>query len=322
MIDQTQQILSLLRERSSFLVVTHEDPDSDAIGSTLALTLALRQMGKRAVAYDQNVLPKYLTWLPGADEITRAAEPRSFEVVCVLDCGALERVGRLTPEITEHPRVINIDHHLTNKGFGTFNLVLPYSSTAEILFELLENLDLPLTAAVATNLYLGIYTDTMMFQNASTSSSALHACGALVEAGADFMTIARRVYIETTAPRLLLLSRVLSSLQIDAEGRIAGIVCTADDLHALGLGPDDLETFVEYPRSIIGVQAAYMLREDDAQGLIKGSLRSNENFDVSEVAVTFGGGGHKRAAGFKVQGTLRQIRSRLVEALRLLLEKN
>ena len=317
MIDQRNEILALLNSGSSFLVVSHENPDGDCIGATLALTLALQGMGKRAVAFNDDFVPHYLRWLAGADELVHTADPAAFDVVCVLDCGAPDRIGKLTERVLAHPRVIDIDHHGANEGFGLANYVAPTaSSTSKLLHGVLKFLGAELTPGIATCLYLGIYTDTNMFKNANSTPEAYQACGELVAAGAESMTVAKRVYIETTAERLQLMARVLSTLQIDDDGRIAGMVCTQRDLHEFNAKPEDLETFVEHPRAIIGVRAAYLLRELEDGVTVKGSLRSNDDIDVAEVAATLGGGGHVRAAGFRAKGTIAEVRALLVEKLR------
>lgn len=321
MIDQRNQILSLLQEGSSFLVISHENPDGDAVGSTLATTLMLRQMGKQAVAFNENAIPGYLQWLPGNECLVQSAVPQDFEVVCVLDCGAADRMGKIAEQVAQHPRVVNIDHHVTNQGFGQANLVAPQaSSTCELLHGLAKFLDCELTPDIATNLYLGIYTDTNMFKNANSTPEAYAACGELVAAGADYMQVAKRVYIDTSAARITLLSRVLSTLQVEDNGRIAGIICTTEELRELQLGPEDLETFVEFPRAIVGVKAAYLLREQDG-GHVKGSLRGNDQVDVAQVAKQYGGGGHQKAAGFRAEGQLAEVRVQLVEKLKEALEQ-
>jgi phosphoesterase RecJ-like protein len=314
------QVLALLRGGASVLTITHENPDGDAIGALLSVTLALRDLGRRVTAYDVDKMPGYLTWLPGADLLANQADPAAFEVICVVDCATPERMGPLSAAVLAHPRVVNVDHHVTNRGYGTANWVLSSaSSSCEILFSLLRQLPADITPAIATNLYLGIYTDTTMFQNSAVTPGAYEACAKLVDLGADHLAVARRVYIDTSAARLLLLGRVLSTLQLDADGRVAGVICPKKNLEELNLMPDEMETFIEYPRAIIGVRAAYLLREVDGRGLIKGSLRANGDLDVSQVAAKFGGGGHKKAAGFRAQGTLADVRAQVVALLRQLL---
>jgi phosphoesterase RecJ-like protein len=311
------KVIAMLRAARSVLVVTHENPDGDAIGGLLGLTHALRNLGKQATPYDVDRMPGYLTWVPGAAWLTNDADLAAYDAVCVLDCGAANRMGPRWQEILAHPRVVDVDHHPTNEHYGAANLVEgTASSTSEILCRLLPELGAAITPAIATLLYLGIYTDTTMFQNSATNPAALRACGDLVAAGADFQTVARRVYIDTSAARLAMLGRVLATLQVDDGGKIVGMVCRKKDLDELGLGPDDLETFVEHPRAVIGAGVAYMLREVDGAGLVKGSLRAIADIDVSLVAGRFGGGGHKKAAGFRAKGTLAEVRAQLIEYLR------
>lgn len=321
MTNDLERVIHFLRTGSSFLIVTHENPDGDAIGASLALTLALQSLSKKAVAYDVHPLPKYLRFLPGAANLTQEADPAAFDTICILDCGAPARTGPLKESLLAQPRVVNLDHHLTNEGYGSANLVEPKaSSTCEILSGVLRELGVTLTPAIATNLYLGIYTDTMMFQNSASNPNAYRICGELTAAGADFMAVARRVYIDTSAERLLILGRALNSLQVHDDGRIAGLVCRRQDMLELGITPDDMETFVEYPRSIVGTQVAYLLREERDSERVKGSFRANIDVDVAKVAAKLGGGGHKKAAGFRVEGRLDEVRARVIELLREALE--
>lgn len=322
MIDQRDAIVDVIRNHQAFLVITHENPDGDAIGSALALSLALRQLGKQAVAYNVHPMPNYLTWLPGAELLADTADPAQFDALCVLDCGATKRVGPHEATIMAHPRIVNIDHHATNDGYGCANLVdSKASSTCELLFGVLRDLGVTITADIATNLYLGIYTDTMMFQNSASCPNAFRVCGDLMEAGADFLKVARKVYIESSAARLRMLGRVLATLRLDRDGRIAGVYALRKDLEEFGLGPDDLEVFVEYPRSVIGAEVAYLLREEDDKHMVKGSLRASVDVDVSAVAAQLNGGGHKKAAGFKIEGSLEEIRERVVNLLSEALDK-
>ncbi|MDP8221894.1 MAG: bifunctional oligoribonuclease/PAP phosphatase NrnA [Candidatus Lernaella stagnicola] len=322
MINQRNELLAMIRDGESFFVTCHENPDGDAVGAALALALALRSQGKQAVVYNVDEMPNYLTWLPGADLLVQEANPADFDTICILDCGASHRVGPQKAAIMAQPRLINVDHHITNDGYGHANVVLPKSSsTCEILYDLMVEWGVQITPEIATNLYLGIYTDTMMFQNAASCPNAYKVCGELVAAGADFLRVAKRVYIDSSAQRLLLLGRVLSTLRLDCDGRIAGVHALRRDLEELGLGPDDMEVFVEYPRSVIGAEVAYLLREEDDKGLVKGSLRASNDVDVSEIAKQLNGGGHKKAAGFRVEGSLEEIRRRVVLMLTEALER-
>jgi bifunctional oligoribonuclease and PAP phosphatase NrnA len=316
MIDQRDRIVAMVRENESFMVFAHENPDGDAIGATLALALGLKKLGKRVTAYNVHAMPNYLTWLPGAELLTDQAVPEEHDVVWFLDCGAKDRVGEPAERILAQPKIANVDHHITNEGYGHANFVNPKaSSTCELLYYVMQELGVEIDAAIATNLYLGIYTDTMMFQNSASCPGAFRVCGDLMEAGADFLTVAKRVYIDSSAERLLLLGRVLSTLRLDRDGTIAGVYATRRDMEELGLGPDDMEVFVEYPRSVIGAKVAYLLREEDDKGQVKGSLRASISVDISTVAAKLGGGGHKKAAGFRTAGTLEEVRGRVVALL-------
>lgn len=310
-----ETISDLIRSNQRFFICAHENPEGDAIGATLGLGLALASAGKEVVVYNPDGIPSNLQFLPKQDTVVhRLPEPFDFEVILVLDCGELERVGTAATRLAGHPRLVNIDHHQTNSRFGVVNWVDPQtSSTGEMIFQLLENLDVPVRSDAALCLFTAIYTDTMALSTPSASPETFRVCGELVRIGIDTRQVSVEYYFKQSERRVRLLARALSSLRIENGGRIAGITLTASDLKATGATPDDLEGFVEFPRNIEGVDVAYLLREQD--GKTKGSLRSSTAVDVAAVAESLGGGGHARAAGFRTQGALEDVRAQLIQKL-------
>ena len=311
-----RKINELIEENERFLITAHERPDGDAAGSTLCLCHVLNDMGKTAVAYLEDPIPRHLTFLVGADKVlTELPDPDEFDAVFVLDCGEFSRVGKQADRLAGHPNLVNIDHHKSNDGYGSLSLFDPEaSSTGELIWEIIEAGDLPVGKNAAMALYTAIYTDTTSFRNANSTPQSYRICGKLVARGADPVMVADEFYINQTESRVRLLGRAIASLIVEPGGKIAGVLVTQKDLDECQAGPDELEGFVEYPRSILGVQAAYLLREVSPQ-MVKGSLRSSNPVDVAEVAQSFGGGGHIRAAGLRTEGTLEQVRKNLVQKL-------
>jgi phosphoesterase RecJ-like protein len=308
-----------VRDCRRALVVSHEHPEGDAIGSTLALALALAETGKEVVAYNVDGVPETFAFLPGADRVVREIESADpFDVVFLVDCGAFDRGGkRITDLLAAHRNVVNIDHHATNERFGRWNVVVSdASSTGEIVHRVLTEAGIEISPDVATNLYTAILTDTGSFQNGATGPAALRACADLIEAGADPAAIADRVYFAFPARRQRLLGAVLSTLRLDAGGRIASMVVTRAMMEELGANPADLEGFVEELRRVRGATVALLIRQDD-ELVQKASMRSRDGFDVAEIASVLGGGGHKAAAGCTLRGvSIDEARARMIEEIR------
>ncbi|MCK9362929.1 MAG: bifunctional oligoribonuclease/PAP phosphatase NrnA [Syntrophales bacterium] len=312
-----QQIGELIQQHQTFLIAAHERPDGDAIGSTLALYNMLRGMGKDAVVYNQDSTPENFLFLPGSDLITRKLPPvENFEVAAILDCGELERIGKEAAQIAKITQLVNIDHHVANGGFCDVCLLdADASSTGELIFRLARHLEFPLTSEIATCLYTAIVTDTGGFRYGNTRRDALLAAAELVEKGANPQWISENVYESDHPGRIRLLAMVLPTLTLEEEGRVGSLVVTQKALAEAGALPDHAEGFVDFPRSIRGVEIS-LLYSELVDGRFKISLRSKGKANVERVARFFGGGGHVNAAGFRVSGELSEIRRRVSEAIR------
>ncbi|MBW6484929.1 MAG: bifunctional oligoribonuclease/PAP phosphatase NrnA [Syntrophobacterales bacterium] len=312
-----QQIGELIRQHQTFLIAAHERPDGDAVGSTLGLYNMLRGMGKDAVVYNQDSTPENFLFLPGSDLITRDLPPvENFEVAVILDCGELERIGKEAAQIAKITRLVNIDHHVANGGFCDACLLdADASSTGELIFRLARHLEFPLTSEIATCLYTAIVTDTGGFRYGNTRRDALLAAAELVEKGANPQWISENVYESDHPGRIRLLAMVLPTLTLEEEGRVGSLVVTQKALAEAGALPDHAEGFVDFPRSIRGVEIS-LLYSELVDGRFKISLRSKGKANVERVARFFGGGGHVNAAGFRISGELSEIRRRVSEAIR------
>lgn len=308
------RMVALLKTVHRVAVLSHINPEADCIGAALGLTLALREQGRTAVAYNADPMPRALCFLPGAVDFVKADRlPGGLDCVVVVDSSNPERVGGLLNGVAAP--VLNVDHHKGNTRFGTLNWVVPEASAAgEMVFHLLRALEHPISPAVATNLYAAVLTDTGSFHYKNTTPEALRVAAALVEAGAVPAQISASLYAQRDAGELRLLSRCLSTLQRSRDGRIAWMEVSAADLAEAGLGQDALEGFIDYPRSIAGVEVALLIRGLGGDGT-RVSLRSRGRADVAAVAATFGGGGHHDAAGCLVPGELAAARGALLAAV-------
>ncbi len=312
-------VCRVLTEKDRFLIACHENPEGDAIGSELALALALRKMGKTATVLNADPVPGNLRFLPGAETVVSTEDGAGYDVAVVVDCGSPERTGRVGAELRKCPLMINIDHHRTNGDRGDLALVDPdAAATGLLIHRVLTALRYDIDPDVAVNLYVAVLTDTGSFHYSSASPEAFEVAGDMIRRGVDPWGVAEQVYETQSAGRLRLLGRVLGSLEIASGGRVASIATTRTDLSEFAEGKDALEGFINYPRSIVGVEVAVSFREEERGG-IRVSFRSKGRVDVSAVAARFGGGGHRNAAGCTVPGTLAEVRRKVTEALEAVL---
>lgn len=300
-----------------FLVSSHVDPDGDAVGSCLGLALALRRMGKAAEVILDQPLPGSLRFLPGSDDVRSAAEvSRGYDAAFVLDCSSLDRTGAVGERcLNPGAHVAVIDHHWGDEGFGDPRLVNPEASaTAELVYELVELLGIPIDPEIAECLYTGIVSDTGGFRYANTSPRSLRIAARLVERGARAARVAEALYATKTAPSLRILGLALASLETRSGGQVGAMTISLEMFGRAGATPEDADGIVQYAKSLVGARVGVLIQEVGAQD-IRASLRSDGTVDVNEVASRFGGGGHRNAAGLRVRGGLEQVRNDLFEAI-------
>lgn len=315
---------ALVAAARSIVITTHINPDGDGIGAGLALALALEAQGRQVrflcpspVASLYAFLPRFALIQPLTDAAAAAALPPA-DLVISCDAGDKERLGAVWP--LRRGTLINLDHHATNTRFGDCNLVDEAAESSGVVAAgLLEALGAALTPAIAECLYTTIVFDTGRFMHGNTTAHTFRFAARLLDCGIDAAAINRRLTYTRTPKDLELQRLALAHLAVDAaEPRLAGI---ALDLAAIGqVGePEDWGELVELPRSLLGNQAAYLVRERrerDGKVVCKASLRSNPPLAVGPVAQGYGGGGHLQAAGCTIPGTLAEVMPGLLERLR------
>ncbi len=292
-----EQVADVIRSKKRFVVTTHMSPEGDALGSSLALALALRGQGKDAEALNIDPVPFFLKFLPTEGVFRRTDRiGEGTEAVFVVDCGDVTRTG-LLERAGAHPLIVNIDHHVTNTKFGAVNWIRPEATaTGEMIYDLLEHLRYPLTQEIATCLYTTLLTETGGFRYSNTTQRSLEVAAGLIGAGVDAGAVAQNLYMVNSFERLKLLGNVLLKMDRHPSGKFAWVTITRADFEATKTTAEDTEEFVNYPRSIRDVEVAVLFREIDA-GSCKVSFRSKGKVDVARLALQFGGGGHSRAAG-------------------------
>jgi bifunctional oligoribonuclease and PAP phosphatase NrnA len=308
-----QAVAEALRARDRFLLVTHENPDGDALGSILATKLALDRLGKDSVMFlaGQGSLPLEYSFMDLSELRRDLPEDAADRVLVALDCANDRRTG-LDPELLERvPLTIDIDHHHDNNRFGRLNLIVPdASSTGEIVRDLLRELDVELTPQIAESLYIALVTDTGRFQYTNTTPKALRLAAELVEAGVDVHRVFEGIYESLDFAKLKLLARALERARVYEGGRLVVSHLVRTDFHELGVGEEYAEGVIDYLRAVDGADMAAAIREPpeppDAPRRI--SLRaSHDELDVSAIARKAGGGGHRQAAGFSSTKSIDEI---------------
>ena len=312
-----RRIAEEIRGRRSFLISTHQNPEGDAIGSVLALGLALKSLGKEALILTQDPVPEVLAFLPGSGEIVHQAPVnRGFDIALAVDCGDRPRLGEEFSKVQGIGKIINIDHHVSNGFFGDLNLIDPKaSSAAEIIYDLIQALPAPFTREVAENIYTGLLTDTGSFHYSNTSPKTFSVARACMLAGVDPWEVSQKIYDTQPLPRLRLLPRVLDTLELLENGRVSSMVVTQQMLKETVATVAMTEDFINFARSVQGVEVALLFREVTSRKY-RVSMRSRRAVDVARIAGQFQGGGHPAASGCTVEGSLSEVRTQVLEVVK------
>jgi phosphoesterase RecJ-like protein len=302
----------LCGQNERFLVISHARPDGDAYGSTLGLGLALRALGKDVIVANTDGMAASFAFLPGSGTIVPApASPEPDRVIIAVDCADRKRLGPASEAWNRAPDV-NIDHHVSNPGYAKLNLIDPVApATAQVLFEIIEALGWPLTPEIASNLYVGLMTDTGCFRYRQTTARTFAVATRLVEAGANPTDLAESCFQSFRPERLLLLREVLNALHFDNHGRIAWFYLEPETYARSGATSDETEGLIEYLQAVRTVEVAFVL-ETMPDGLTRASLRSRGLVDVQKICAEFGGGGHRLAAGLRTKLDLPTLEKRLL----------
>ena len=307
-------IIDLLINYDNFLIISHVSPDGDTLGSAAALCLALESVGKKVILGLDAEVPKKLSFLNKLVKFYKPDDINAENIQCAIavDTATKKRMGRLADIFSCIKIKINIDHHLTNEKFAHENLIVEKASTGEIIFDLLNKLNISITEDIADCLFAAISTDTNNFVYSSVTADTFYTAAKLSELGASISELCEQIYYKRSFGATRLISLGLSRIKLFCNGKISATYMCLKDIEECGAKREDCDVLVNYCREIDGVEIAIFINEmpDDT---FKISLRSNRFVDVSAISVKYGGGGHKRASGHVMSGTVDEILKQMLK---------
>lgn len=311
------ELKKIIKNNSTFFILSHVNPEPDTIGAALSFYHYLKGIGKKAVVFNADGVPKFMKFMPHADSVSTVVPRRRFDVAISVDAGGVDMLGDDFDKLRKG-MLVNIDHHRTNTQFGDLNIVDSCASAAcELLYVLFKKMKIPVDSTISSLLLAGIVYDTGSFRYRNTTAKTLRITSELIKYGCDIAGIAEKLYENQSLGRLKLLEMMLNTLELSPDGRIASIELTKNMYEATGTTREDAEGLIDYPKSISGVAVAVLFREAD-DNKYKVSLRSKQDINVADIAEELGGGGHINAAGCTMNGKLLDIKNRV---LNLVVEK-
>ncbi len=310
-IEFLKELVHLINESNKIAVLTHTSADGDALGSCLAMGLAMEYLGKKVSVFIEEPVPKTLDFLPGQHLISENHK-EMFELAVCLDTSDLKRLGTRADIYNSAIKKINIDHHTTNtiEADGIW-INQKASATGEMVYYLVKALDVPMNRDIAIGLYTAIVTDTGGFRYSNTNQESHLISAELLTYGIPFANIAKKVFDIVSHSKLYLLKKAMQNLTLYYNGKVAVSWLDNKDITPVNAQSDDFEGLVNIGRNLEGVEVSLFLREEQP-GHFKGSLRANEYVDVAKISSIFSGGGHKLAAGFSIDGMLDEIIQKVI----------
>jgi phosphoesterase RecJ-like protein len=303
-------IINEIKKADTIVLLSHLAPDGDALGTLTGMYKALKKLGKEVYAFIDDQLPDLYSFLPNIDKISFPFDVEA-DLALIFDCAEKGRLGAAEKFLQSCPVTANIDHHISNTLYAKLNYVdTNAAATAEIAYQIVKLLGLDFDKEMATSFYTAILTDTGGFTYESTTSMTHHIAGDLINNGADFTLVAEKVFNSLKFNKAKLLGRALNSLTLYKDGLVSYMEILKRDFEETGTDLSHLENIITYGRNIEGVEVAVLLVEKD--GEVKISLRSKNRVDVNKIASFFGGGGHVRASGCTIKGSIEEARGKIL----------
>lgn len=297
-------------------IFSHTHPDGDTIGGVLALKSGLEKLGKTCDCFCDCAIPEKFSFLRAADAFALSPQ-RKYDLYVAVDCGELARLGENAACFAQKRNTVNIDHHhLSNDNFAELNYVKNYSSTCEIIFALLKRLNVPLDRDIATCLYVGLSTDTGNFAHSNTNADTFSCAQQLIAHDIDVAGLNFLLYRNTSFERTMLLGKVISRMRRYCEDRLSLIFTLTTDIEQCHATIADTEGFIDYATNVKGTEVGVAICQN-GQNAYKVSMRSRGKVDVGKICMSFGGGGHRNAAGCMLCGFFEDVVDKIVRAVSL-----
>ena len=315
------EILNEIKKAKNIVILTHETPDGEAIGSSLALILVIEKLGKQADV----IIPEYprmYNFLPEVNKIKIDSEIKDYELAISVDCAVIKRLAK--KEYFENAKkTIVIDHHGSNNMYGDINYVNPVSpACSEVLAGMFEYYGIEINKDIGTCIMTGIVTDTGGFRHQGINAETFEFTAELIRKGVNIPYIYKRTLRTMTKANFLLAKKVMERMEILENGKVTFTYITSKDEEEANAEPGDHEGLVEIGRDIEGVEVSIFIRQKDNEDYYKASLRSSEYVNVSDVCLMFGGGGHPRAAGALIQGNVKEVKEKLLKEIRKIAKRD
>ncbi len=316
-----KKIIDLIKAAENIAIFTHINCDGDAVGSTFALKKVLEEFGKKTTVFIDTKIPERLKFMPkiyDAEYLT-AYEDKNFDLFVALDCGDITRLGEYATVFEKMENTISIDHHKSNGGFAKENYVVSQASaTGEVLFDIINEGNFLITKETASLLYGAIASDTGSFQYSNTSEKTHLIASKLIGLGADSVYMNKKLFDTLMVNEIKIKGFGMSNFRLFEEGKICTVGISKEIMDELGCSYEDVEGLSGFPRSIDGVEVGLLIKEYK-DGVFKISIRTNDYVDATVLASKFGGGGHVRAAGCTIEGTLEEVTEKIVNAAKELI---
>ena len=310
-----EHILEEIKKAKKIVILTHENPDGDAIGSSLGMYIALRKMGKESDIIIPE-LPRVYNFLPEIENVKKEGQKEPYDLAIALDCATIKMLNGWANYFEDAKVKVTIDHHGTNTMYGDYNYVNPDApACAQTLISIIQYFGVEIDKKIGTCLLTGIITDTGGFQYQSTTPETFEFAAELLQTGVNVSDIYKRVMNTMTKVNFELRKRAIERMEFFKEGKIAFTYVTKEDIEEANAETGDFEGIVEEGRNIEGVEVSIFLRE--TQKGFKVSLRSNDYVNVSDVCLLFGGGGHIHAAGCTIAQSLEQVKEKIVNEVKV-----
>lgn len=304
------EIIKAIKSSKKSLVLSHQNPDGDTLGSMLAIGKILKDLGHSVDHVISDPVPEIYNFLPFTD-LVKLPDDKSlqndYDLAFSLDCGSVKRLGKAQILFEKAKKTINIDHHISNERFATLNWIeADATSTGQVVSWLAKELKITLSKEIATLLYTTLLTDTACFAHTNTNAEALRWGAELIESGAEYTTVYRKAFLERPFKAIKVFGSAINDIKLLESGEIAWTFLNQETMKLNSATGEDTDDIADHMMRAKGVKVGIFLRED--QNETKVSLRSNTDFDVSKIAMELGGGGHKRAAGINIKKPLSEVR--------------